>query len=97
MFRENACFFRSQKQNSERTEAKTTWQKISGFHLAQDMLKGHEIDIANLQETNNKLNDIAEASGYTSINTWRQKHDAWRLRRNFGLSFPTAERLKWST
>jgi len=47
----------------------------SRFNAMSDMLKGHEIDIANLQETNNKLNDIAEASGYTSINTWRQKHD----------------------
>ena len=77
MFRENACFFlfRSKIQNEQK--------RRQPDHLAQDMLKGHEIDIANLQETNNKLNDIAEASGYTSINTWRQKHDSWSLRRNF--------------
>lgn len=40
-----------------------------------DMLKSRNIDIANLQETNNKLDRIAEASGYSSVNSWKQSHD----------------------
>lgn len=27
------------------------------------------------EETNNKLERIAEASGYSSVNSWKQSHD----------------------
>lgn len=47
----------------------------SRFDAMNDMLKSRNIDIANLQETNNKLDRIAEASGYSSVNSWKQSHD----------------------
>jgi len=39
------------------------------------MLQRYNVDIANLQETNNRLGAIARASGLVSANTWRQVHD----------------------
>mmetsp|Transcript_93099 Transcript_93099/g.221428 ORF Transcript_93099/g.221428 Transcript_93099/m.221428 type:complete len:437 (-) Transcript_93099:94-1404(-) len=47
----------------------------SKFGAMADMMKKYDIDIANLQETNNKLEKIAEASGYVSANTWERTHD----------------------
>ena len=55
-----------------------SWNVFFGnnrFDAMNDMLKSRNIDIANLQETNNKLDRIAEASGYSSVNTWKQPHD----------------------
>jgi len=40
-----------------------------------DMLGRYRPDIVNLQETNNRLDRIAQASGYTSANAWKQSHD----------------------
>jgi endonuclease/exonuclease/phosphatase family metal-dependent hydrolase len=39
------------------------------------MLKDYNVDIANLQETNNRLGAIERESGYVSANTWRRSHD----------------------
>eukprot|EP00931_Biecheleriopsis_adriatica_P031934 TRINITY_DN1867_c0_g1_i7.p1 TRINITY_DN1867_c0_g1~~TRINITY_DN1867_c0_g1_i7.p1 ORF type:complete len:615 (-),score=107.61 TRINITY_DN1867_c0_g1_i7:534-2378(-) len=39
------------------------------------MLKQYDVDIANLQETNNRLEQIASKSGYISANKWEQSHD----------------------
>jgi len=40
-----------------------------------EMLNQHNVDIANLQETNNRLEQIASKSGYTSANQWERSHD----------------------
>lgn len=40
-----------------------------------NMLKEWDVDIANLQETNNRLERIADEAGMVSANTWRQPHD----------------------
>lgn len=40
-----------------------------------EMLQRYNVDIANLQETNNRLDSIAQASGLVSANTWRHIHD----------------------
>jgi len=55
-----------------------TWNVYFGnnkFDAMGDMLRRFNPDIANLQETNNKLDRIAEASDYVSANTWKQSHD----------------------
>ncbi|CAK9053730.1 Anoctamin-10 (Transmembrane protein 16K) [Durusdinium trenchii] len=55
-----------------------SWNVFFGntrYDAMDRMFKAHDVDIANLQETNNKLANIAEASGYASVNEWKQPHD----------------------
>mmetsp|Transcript_55339 Transcript_55339/g.103821 ORF Transcript_55339/g.103821 Transcript_55339/m.103821 type:complete len:412 (-) Transcript_55339:88-1323(-) len=55
-----------------------SWNVYFGNHKIDamgNMLKEYDVDIANLQETNNRLERIAEEGGYISANEWKQPHD----------------------